>query len=484
VLRTASGKKGVDVEVLTEAPTFVKPKRIHPRRFRPLVAEGEDTTLLVSARAFAPQDMMEKLAAAPGDDITLVRNTTLDSPARQRTASNVGEPSVAAKDQVVFYTGNWYAGVSTDGGNTFRFIDPARAFRNQDPPNSHFCCDQVVHYISKIDTFVWLLQYGPDTGDNIQRLAFAKTADVAQGRWRIFDVTTRMLGVQGAFLDFPDLAVGANMLYVTTNVFPRVGRPGWAVIRIPLTSIGSGPVRVKVFLTMQMDSLRVAQNCDKTAFFAGHVDTSTLRLFSWKEGASAPTSKDLKVSRWVDGNGYPSRTPDGRRWLDRADSRITGATMRGSELWFAWGSNRGGANQHPKPFAQIAKIDSATMTVIENLNIFDPNAAICYPALSTNSNDEVGISYMIGGGDRFPSHVIGILTGTRRELVTAKGDRGPLADPETGKHEWGDYLTVRRHFANQKLFVATGYTMQGAGDGSNRDATPRFVIFGRSGDVS
>jgi hypothetical protein len=481
--RSATGKKHAIVEHLPEAPTFVKPKRIHPRRYLPWIAEGEETQLQTAAHAFAPQAKIEAAAAAPAGNIVLVKNTALDSAGQQDTASNVDEPSAAANDKVVFYTGNWYAAVSVDGGATFQFIDPANAFKKFDPPGSHFCCDQVVQYISKIDTFVWLLQYGPDTGDNIQRLAFAKTADVAQGKWRLFDVTTNSLGVPGAFLDFPDLAVGANNLYMTTNVFPASGRPGAAVVRIPLSSIQSGQITAQRFVTLQMDSLRVAQNCGTTAFFAGHADTTTLRLFSWKESAASPTSKDLKVSRWVDGNGYPSRTPDGRRWLDRADARITGATMAGKDLWFAWGSNRGGANNHPKPFVQIARIDSTALTVLDNINIFDPGSAICYPALATNANDEVGISYMIGGGDKFPTHVVGILTGMRRDLVVAKGDRGPLADPDTGKYEWGDYLTVRRWFPNQKLFAATGYTMQGSGDGSNRDSTPRFVIFGRSGDV-
>src|SRR5207244_11702474 len=35
----------------------------------------------------------------------------------------------------------------------------------------------------------------------------------------------------------------------------------------------------------------------------------------------------------------------------------------------------------------------------------------------------------------------------------------------------------------QNLFAATGFTMKGPGDGSNRDATPRFVVFGRAADV-
>src|ERR1700719_1364754 len=40
-------------------------------------------------------------------------------------------------------------------------------------------------------------------------------------------------------------------------------------------------------------------------------------------------------------------------------------------------------------------------------------------------NNEVGVSYMIGGGSRFPSHVVGILTDTRKDVVVAVSDRGP-----------------------------------------------------------
>jgi hypothetical protein len=484
----APSKRALQVTHLDQAPKFVRPKRIHPRRVLPLIREGlerefHSTTLPALLEFQRPLRMPAQAAAAPPGSLVIPTNTELTSPGQRQTASNVDEPSAAANGSVVVYTGNWYAAVSSDGGTTFKYIDPATAFKASDPPNSSFCCDQVVHYIPQIDTFVWLLQYGnQEESDNIQRLAFAKTNDVAQGRWRLFDITTTFLGVPGAFLDFPDLAVGENSLYVTTNIFPGADRPGSAVVRIPLSGIESGQVTAKPFVTTDFQSFRVAQNCGTTAFFAAHKDTSTLALFSWEEAKDAPTQSSVGVARWIGGNGYISRTPDGHRWLDRADPRITGATMAGDELWFAWGVDAG-SNHRPKPFVQIARIDATNLTLLENINVFDPDSAICYAALSTNSNQEVGVSYMIGGGSQFPTHVIGILTAPRKDVVVAAGDRGPLDDPTTGKGEWGDYLTVRRMFPNQKFFTATGYTLKGQGDGSNRDATPRFVVFGRAEDI-
>jgi hypothetical protein len=372
--------------------------------------------------------------------------------------------------------------MSSDGGKTFSYIDPAKAFLDLDPPSTNFCCDQVVQYISPpFDTFVWLMQYGPES-DNIQRLAFASTANVVQGNWRVFDLTTQMLNVPGAFMDFPDLAVGTSCLYVTTNIFASANQVGSAVVRVPFSGIQNGNVVAQPFVSMEFQSFRVAQNCAAKAFFSAHQDTSTLKVFSWDEREDAPVPHSVGIARWIGGNGYQSRTPDGRRWLDRADPRITGATLAGNELWFAWAVDRG-SNRRPRPFVQIARIDSSNLTLIENVNIFDADSAISYAALGTNANNEVGVSYMIGGGSRFPSHVVGILTGSRQDIVVAASDRGPL-DPQNGKGEWGDYLTVRSVFPNRNLFAGTGYTLKGDGDGSNQDATPRFVVFGRAADTA
>jgi hypothetical protein len=109
----------------------------------------------------------------------------------------------------------------------------------------------------------------------------------------------------------------------------------------------------------------------------------------------------------------------------------------------------------------------------------DPNEG---GALATNADGEVGISYMMGGDPRNPTHVVGILTNQRKDVIVSAGDRSPL-DPTSGNGEWGDYLAVRPAFPNDKLFAASGYTMIGPEDGSNRDVTPRFVIFGRASNV-
>jgi hypothetical protein len=469
VLRVAT--RPVRLRHLDSPPRITKPKRIHARRLLPFVAEGQERPFhSLNTRAVIHR------ADDAGLDIQVVLNTPLPQPASNRTSSNVNEPSVAINGDVVFFTGNWYGSVSVDGGKTFKFIDPFSMAQPDDPQGVTFCCDQVVNYLPTIDTFVWLMQYGPSTGGNIQRLAFARTDDVRVGKWRIFDITTQMLGVPGFFLDFPDLAVGANYLYMTTNCFgPDPQTVGSAVVRISLDSIAQGTPALEKFVSMQHFSFRVAQNCGQTAYFAAHKDTSTLAVFSWPEGQAAPAPHEVPVARWIGTSGYISRTPDGRRWLDRADPRMTGATLAGTELWFCW-SVDADSNHRPKPFVQMARIKVPDMSLIEDVNLFDADSAICYGALSSNVDNEIGVSYMIGGSV-FPSHVVGLMTGNRRSMITGKGDRSPVPDDQ-GHFDWGDFLTVRPVFPDCKLFAATGYSFLGNQDGGNLDATPRLVVFG------
>jgi hypothetical protein len=473
------------VNYVPSPPPYPRRQRIHPRRVLPRVKEGRErefhsTTLQLSLHLQAAPASLQ----AATDDLTLVTNSELIQPGQKQLASSVGEPSTAADKQVVMFTGNWYAARSIDGGGSFQYIDPFTSF--PDPPNLGFCCDQVVNYIPSIDTFVWLMQYGPTSGpdvDNIQRLAFAKSDDVAAGKWRLFDITTQNLGLAGKFLDFPDLAVGANFLYVTSNVFTPQGQSaGAVVVRLRITDIDSGQITAQTFPSTDLNSFRVAQNCGTKAYFAAHLDSSTLRVFTWADDDAQPTSTDIGVARWLGGQGYQSTTPDGNRWLDRVDPRITGATYlpqtpMGPELWFAWSVDKG-SNLRPNAFVQIARLDATNLTLLENVNVFDLDSATAYGALSTNSDNEVGLSYMLGGGPKFPSHMVAILTGTRKDLLTKAGDRGP-ADAQ-----WGDYLTVRSVLPGGKLFAATGYTMNGPGDGSNRDATPRYVVFGRASNAA
>ena len=457
--------------------------RLHSRRHIPIVPVGPevpDTTPTAPLAHPGPSAFPQSRGSAP-DDLVIAQQTFLDSAADNGTASQVCEPSAAANEDVVFYTGNWFAAVSLDGGRTFQYIDPATAF--DDPPGMRFCCDQVVHYIEQIDTFVWLLQYMVNVeGKNVQRLAFATTENVRQGNWWTMDVSSDEMGLSGHFLDFPDLSVGRDCLYMTTNAFRSstglFDEFEWAcsiVIRLPLAGISAGNVSGQTVMSDENFNFRLAQFCGERAYWATHQNTSTLRVYTWEEDEEDAAFFDVPVATWTGGNGYLSETPDGFNWLRRIDPRVLGATKAGNILYFAWSVDRGGANDRPQPYIQIARINALNMRLLNNLNIWDPDAATAYPALSTNSIREVGCSYAIGGGNRYPSHAVSLLTRTRKDLIADEGMRGP------SQQRWGDFLTIRRHYPHTRLFAATGYVLR-SGSGE-QDSTANYTVFGRRDEV-
>jgi hypothetical protein len=170
-----------------------RPPQVHTRQLPPLLPEGPERKLFPTTKplSFAPLD------DSPGDQIKLVLDTEITAPTVADMAGSVGEPSVAVNGQTVLFTGNWYGGISTDGGRTFKMLNPFKDFNKRtDSKSLSFCCDQVVQYIPKIDTFVWLLQYStPTKTNNLQRIAFATTANAIAGTWRTFDITNASLGL-------------------------------------------------------------------------------------------------------------------------------------------------------------------------------------------------------------------------------------------------------------------------------------------------
>jgi hypothetical protein len=161
----------------------------------------------------------------PGDpSVTFSANDPLDllSGSFSGDASTVAEPSGGANGGgVIFATANWTAAYSTNGGGSFTQLDPTTIFPND---AVGYCCDQVVQYVPSIDRFIWLLQ------GNGYRIASASPAAVKSSgatAWTYWNLTPGFFGLTGS-LDYPDMSVGNNYLYLS---FDQVGT-GLMVARI------------------------------------------------------------------------------------------------------------------------------------------------------------------------------------------------------------------------------------------------------------
>lgn len=386
------------------------------------------------------------------------------------------EDSQARAGNVVFYTFNWGAAYSVDGGRSFTRVDAAAGFDGL-PAGEGFCCDQEVIYAPAIDRFIWVRQTGQATasGENRYRIAVASPSEFTSSSaptWKTFDLTPGTFGLSGKqwWFDYDGLSVGTQSAFMSFNV---VGSGRSMVVRLPFKALtGSGGLSGAYFFPEGIANFRVAQNIGTRAYFAAQKSTSELRSFYWDEGTLTVYYRDVGISSVP--TKFGSQLPDGSDWLapsSKVSERITGATRVGNQVWYAW---TGGVDKtFPQPHIEIAKINVPSLTLAGERYIASRDFAWAYPDLATNQRGDVAIAYSWGGGVYAVRTGIGFLNG-RQDLVNT-------SDP--GEGGGGHYLTLHRDWPNKQLFTVGNY-WQPFADASktSRVNHPQFIVFGRSGD--
>jgi hypothetical protein len=440
-------------------------------------------------------------------------------------ASQTAEPSGATSTGgVVFSTGNFWAAFSPDGAN-FTVFDPTTLMALQVPPGNtdsgSFCCDQVVQYVPKIDRFVWLLQYQRflrptdkdptnPTGPNRIRILVASPAQLISSgatAWKQLDITSRMLGLGNNQLDFPDLSVGDNFLNISVDAAVDgifgYRKTGLIIIQIPFSDLISPGNSFHFFFTDSADSRpaylgHLSQNTGKEVFWAGHMDNSTLRVWSTSEDSDRYSWRDVSIPSWTNLfglgpiNQVSSKSPDGKDWLKKlrkTPHAVLGATRvffdngkgsRKNQIWFGWTAASGSppcidvvigsscsltSFSFPQAHVQVVVLDADKgFTVVRSFQLYNRTFALAFPAFATNSNFEVGFSLGWGGNGKFPSHAVGFL----QDFVFFN-----TATAQVGTDRWGDYVTIRQDGQDPSRFAAFGYGI------TFLPIDARFVLFGR-----
>jgi hypothetical protein len=421
--------------------------------------------------------------AQADSDVVFVHDTTFSGP-----DGVPDDPSGASGgSQVVLATGNTYGALSTDDGVHFTTLDPTKIFPNRGEDGTlidgGLCCDQAVHYSPTVNRFFWLMLFRQGSEGSRLRLAAASPEDLAATggtAWTYWDLTSRPtpectgLGLGNIQLDYPDLSVGSNFLYVSVD-----GGQGLQVIRLPLQELRDGTT-VHFGYTDQANSTsaygkHLIQQPEDEIFWAGSPSTSRLQVFSWKESSDSYFWRDVDIDTYPYAD-FVSKSPDDSDWLMSLFSggpggiRTSGVTSNGTvrdEVWFEFMGSRGGSFTQPQ--VQIVRLDRSDFHVIEQSQIWNPDIAFGYASLTTNAAGLVGVSLAFGGGPYYGSGAFGIL-----------GDHVVyypcLSTTNAGRY--GDYTTVRRASPNGLLFSGTGYCTEANG------FEPHYVLFGRSGDVN
>ncbi|MEU9375010.1 hypothetical protein AB0D94_14715 [Streptomyces sp. NPDC048255] len=401
-------------------------------------------------------------------NVNVIKSVGLADSATGTRTSTINETTVATSNSNIFVTGNWFAASSTTNGKSWTTIDP---FTLLPPAADGFCCDQIVAYEPGRDIWIWILQYAAvPGGNNVFRIAIAPGANPSAWHWWDISPTDLNTSWTNLWFDYPDAAVSTNHLYVTFNVFDAADDWERAVaFKVPLDTLSAGAdLTYQWFTTTKNGSLRLTQGATDSMFFASHKGGTTLRVHGWPDASPTVGTFDVQVSPWSPGP-YSAPGPDGAEWLDRLDSRITGAWVTGTRAGFLWcAAPRSG---RPMTYVKGAVVDVTTQALVEEPDIWNADSAYAYPSACPNAAGVVGLSMFMGGGPRHPSHVVGFRDGGDWRLaITRTSTNGPV------EPKWGDYLSCRRHSPNSAEWVASGYTLQG-GTG-RKNVEPQYVHFG------
>ncbi|MBI2940833.1 MAG: hypothetical protein HYY04_10390 [Chloroflexi bacterium] len=300
----------------------------------------------------------------------------------------------------------------------------------------------------------------------------------------------------GYWLDYPHLALGANYLYLTTNIF-YMSNPtssGTGIVRVSLDSLAAGgQLAYSYYSESNVSGFAPTAGAATTMYFARHRSSTLLRLYTWPESGdwTAITYTDVSHSSYRQGSPgeVACSSPDGTNMCGYDDSRLKAGWVAGGVIGFMWGAAQGSGSlgNFPYPYVHVVRIGEASKTLIDEPVIWNSAFAWAYPGLGVNGRGHLGVSLAYAGGGRYPGSSVIVrddITASSgspfwQSLGVRSGTHGP------GTNRWGDYLSVRPASGNGNTWVGTAFTLQGACPGpySNcANVEPRFLWFGRQRD--
>lgn len=395
--------------------------------------------------------------------------------------STINEPSTANSGKNLFYTGNWYAARSRDGGDTWSYVSPYA-----DMPD--FCCDQDVVYDKGRDIMLWYRQ-----GTGMPNRYLLSSSNDGGASWCTYSINNSNYG--GPFgandwFDYPHLAVSNDYLYITSNMFDAANPANFQ--RMILTKIPLDPLVTCSGFAFSWWSRATGytwtpiQGATDVMYLGDHTDTDTFNICWNVESSGSLSCADRDIPAWTS-TGKGSATcpvPDGNDPCQRLDQRINAGWLKEDEdqnhhhLGFFWTVKQGGS--FPYPYVNAVVFDAQTLTHLSSPIIWNPDYAWFYAGAAPNARGDLGIAtYLAGGGNYVQLHVgidddiNGAPPGWEVRLLRASND-GPDAD------NWGDYLRVRPHSPDGVTWIVGGHTLQGGGGGASVE--PRYASFGRERD--
>jgi hypothetical protein len=440
------------------------------------------------------------IAEAAATDLQVFRSTSLQGvPPSGVGLSTSFEPSVSNHGNTVFYTGNYFAAPSADGGSTFTYVNPGQALP-PGPSGQPWCCDQVTIYDPNYNLLIWEVEYQRDAaGNNVQRLAIPiDQSNLATTGWSYWDISAQTLGfASGYWLDYPKLALSANNLFMTTNVcLTGGGCNNTVMIGIPLSSLAQRAPNVYWYTDsgIGFGPTSGVQTQMSKMYFARHLNTTTLRIYTWTEGSGVITWADVGHSAY---NPPPSKCPspdatsgNPHNMCGNDNDWIKGGWVENGKVGFFWDANNGtaGLGTFNYPYIHAVEVNQTDMSLNTQPIIYSDSNAWAWGSVAVSNLGGLGMSAQWSAPSYAPSSNVLL-----RDDVTANNcgilcwQAGYVQNGSNGpaNNAWGDYLTVRVASGSSNTWVGTSYTLQCSPPSDPCTVVePRFIWFGRQRDLT
>jgi len=438
----------------------------------------------------APLAIASNQPAAANDMTLFTTHNITPSEVSTTQRATVQEPSVVNMDNVTFFTGNWYAAKSTNGGASFSYISPYTFFPSI---NGGFCCDQVTAYAPTQDMALWGLQYVKDSTTGTFRIARSVgSSGVAADNWVYYDFNPQMAGfASGNWFDYPSLTVGSTYLYVASNVFRTSddGFTGSVVMRLPLSNLAAGTgFTFNYFNSTTQGTFRFTEGSTTTMYFASFNTQTQMRIHRWDDSSSTVFWDDINLNAFtfLSRNGV-AMSPDGTNWAARADSRPLAAYVANGVIGVMFMAKQDAT--FPYPYSVHARFNQTTRALITQGQIWNSNYAWLYPSAAPNASGNLAGTLQIGGGTAangfpYPGTQLWIADDVQPLSNGTVGGLYSLLNSNAGpsNNAWGDFFTVKRHKGFPNSWVASSYSLSNGQTGSS--AVPNYTWFGRGRDAT
>lgn len=413
----------------------------------------------------------------------------------------VSEPTIAKHGQTLIFLNNYYGARSTDNGKSWKL------FNMDADKNMEICCDQRLLYDKKHNIFVWYAQGEINNFTNINKNRIGISRDGYTWIMYYFEPKDIRPELKNTFFDFPYLVAGNDYLYLLTTVGSKNHLHG-IVLRIALnglsscdpTSISADELRncgakFDYYYSLKKPNFAPIVPVDDTFYWAAHISNNKVRLYEWNENSTFEHIKNYTISipSWATlrKNNSACNPADQileENWCLRTDSRILTGWKSGNNLGFFWNANYNSTTQTNKIF-QFPYINGATFEIgTEGLRykgrpyIYNSGTTFLYPAVTVNSNGEVGMLAYYGEEVLKPSIIFGTTEHIDKNFpwdiqVLKKSSHVPRVyyDEKRDIKSWGDFTTL---YSDGTSWYGTAFVLEGGN--SNQNIQPYYIVIDKN----